>query len=108
MTSDELEKFAAWTMKQYLLLGGSFVSEEQYAARLGVCAGCPRKGMVSVPVPVVSGLTLRAAEMRGCTVCGCPFATKPRVREYRGISGMKTVECPEGKWRTVDSQFTKE
>lgn len=92
-------------MKQYAKMGGELVTREQYIDRLEVCAKCPSRGEVKIPVPAVVGLRLKVATLPGCTECGCPFATKPQVRSYLSAQGIKTVTCPLGKWEDVDSIY---
>ena len=66
--------------------GGSLVSERVYSERMAICQQCPNKGTVKVV----------GVEFDGCTVCGCPFATKLRV-DWHALDGGK-VKCPQGKW----------
>lgn len=91
------DKIVTDTLNWYLKNFGTMVPMDQYLARLDVCAQCPELGKV----------TVINIEMDGCTKCGCPSETKPRVKHYFNPKKMKKVKvtCPLGKWAEVDQLF---
>lgn len=96
--STALAKFIADAINAGVALGGEQVSEAVYQARLEVCRGCDKAGTV-YPLP---GL-----KMQGCTICGCPFATKPRWEKYFSAAKLRiiTAECPHpdgNKWLEIE------
>jgi hypothetical protein len=54
---------------EFALAGGKSATKEHYEARLEICKACPHYGQVQ-PIPML--------HMDGCTLCGCPAATKPK------------------------------
>lgn len=88
-----LDNFVISTINKMVALGGTKVSEEVYQKRLEVCRACVHYGEVQ-PLPYVV--------LDGCTICGCPSATKPRFETNFSLSRMKVVktECPDkvNKW----------
>ena len=118
-------KLAKWAMAKIMeasFAGAVLVSKEQYDARLEICEGCPHKGKVE-PLPKML--------MDGCTLCGCPFATKPKYfsipraadkegtpLSFEEIIALKisakdktheVITCPHpdgNKWADVDSTFS--
>lgn len=91
------DKLVTDTLNWYLKNFGKMVPTDQYLDRLDVCAGCPKLGTV----------TVAGIDMKGCTECGCPSETKPRVKHYWNPVKMKKikVECRLGKWAEVDRLF---
>lgn len=87
MTSDS---WAVDAINYYLSVFAEMATEEQYEERVKICRGCEFSGMVSVP----------GAMVEGCTKCGCPTETKPKVVKYFNPAKMRIVkaECPVGKW----------
>lgn len=85
------------TINWYLENFGELVSDEQYERRLTICKSCPFLGRVNVG----------GHDLEGCTKCGCPTSTKPKVKHYFNPRKFKkiTVECPIGKWADVDQLF---
>lgn len=75
----------------YLEFGATFVSEEEYQRRLSICKKCPKFGLVTLP---------GGRRVDGCTECGCPATTKPRVLKYFNPLKLKTikVDCPDELW----------
>lgn len=75
----------------YLSIGAVFVTDDQYNERIEVCSGCPHKGFVDLPL---------VQSVPGCTLCGCPLSTKPKVRSYFHPIELRkiTVDCPDGRW----------
>ena len=92
------EDFIKSTLEGVILSGGSLVSNDQYLDRISVCSGCPFKGEVT-PLPLLT--------FNGCTKCGCPFSTKPKMKTYFSLKRLKMVkaECPEQKWESVDAKY---
>jgi len=80
---------------------GTVVSDEHGEARIERCKTlnggrpCQYAGIVE-PLP--------AMKMEGCTLCGCPFATKPKMKTIAG----KTITCPHpagNQWAEIDEKF---
>lgn len=78
----------------YLALGATFVGDAAYQHRVDTCRTCPKFGKVRLPFGTL---------VEGCTVCGCPTATKPKVDRYFHPIKFKniTVDCPEGRWPVI-------
>jgi hypothetical protein len=77
-------------------MGGTLVSEGEYERRVKICESCENYGPVKIAV----------FETIGCTLCGCPIATKPRYDTYYSYRKLKTIkaECPHkngNKWAIV-------
>lgn len=79
--------------------GGTLVSDDQYNQRVSKCNGCEFMGGVSLP-----GVS---DEVKGCTICKCPLATKPRYKKYFSFTQLRTVlaKCPKGFWADIDNGF---
>ena len=91
-----------WQLKiinGYLALGATFVGDDEYEARVEICKTCPLFGNVRLPGGLV---------VEGCTDCGCPTATKPKVRKYYNPLKFKTitVDCPKGHWDRLNSKLS--
>lgn len=88
-----LDNFVVSTINKMVALGGTKVSQEVYQKRLEVCSGCEHYGKVE-PLPYIV--------LDGCTICGCPSATKPNFETNFSLSRMKVVKtiCPDkvNKW----------
>ena len=119
--------YERWIWNQvssFLSCFGELVPEEQEEERKSECDRCEYKGKVKP-----DGLKI---ETDGCTLCGCPFATKRRQKTLlrkKGMAGKPltkkeiafiaqykdterveqiTITCPhtEGnKWEHVDSKY---
>lgn len=89
MTSDN-EPWAIEAINYYLSVFAVMATEEQYKERVNICKGCKFFGVVEIPGAVVDG----------CTICGCPVATKPRVVKYFNPAKLRIVkaECPMELW----------
>lgn len=74
--------------------GGELVTPEQAQARLEICYGCEHKGIVT-PLPLM--------QFEGCTICGCPFMTKPHMKTVFNLKEMSLteVDCPKKKWAST-------
>jgi len=103
---DGVEAFVQATVLGYVELGGSLVTEANAADRINVChtlqngQPCPYAGRVR-PLPKLPTLA-------GCTLCGCPFTTKPHAKEYFSITAQTVVQatCPHpagNQWAAVDA-----
>ena len=70
------------------MAGGELVDSETAKKRLDVCNSCEFKGVVEIPVIGITDI--------GCTVCGCPFATKPLMKTYFDMEKMEFIiaKCP--------------
>jgi len=92
----EAEKsFKARVFSSVIKQGGRLAPKGMAEARLKECEKCEYAGKVR-PLPKL--------ELRGCTLCGCPFITKPFMLEFLG----NPTACPhpEGnKWEEVDTYF---
>lgn len=85
-----------------VLKSGSRVSEAQAEARIKICntanngSPCEFNGIVE-PAPML--------KVSGCTHCGCPFETKPKIKVLFG----KEIKCPHPEkgnlWEIVDNNF---
>ena len=95
-----MDEYAAWAIRQYTKIWGKMAPEKLVQARLKICGGCSKAGKVQVPLPQIKAGWPALAELDGCTECGCPFATKPRVLRYFNPAAMKvqTAKCPLDKW----------
>jgi len=69
-----------------ILAGGTLVGKAEHDRRAEICNGCERRGTVDV----------LGAKFEGCTLCGCPFATKLWAKWHPLDGG--TVKCPAKKW----------
>jgi len=71
-------------------MNAEIVPNEVFNERLSVCANCEFKGNV-----LVEGL-----EIKGCTICSCPFATKLKFAKHYSFIEMKLIEtkCPLQRW----------
>ena len=71
-------------------LGSELVENDEYLSRLDICNGCEKQGNV-----IVKGLNIK-----GCTVCNCPFSTKPRFKTHFSSIEGKIIEtkCPINNW----------
>ena len=118
------KKYAERVFRDFVRCGGVAAKKEHAEARIEICRACPMFGIVEPKEGV---------KMEGCTVCGCPAATKPWYLSYFRIRGKErkslTVEelaqiklgnrenvievkseCPheEGnKWADLDKKFIK-
>lgn len=91
-----LDSWVTGAINRMVAMGGEKVTEAEYNQRVEICKGCDKWGKVR-PLPML--------ELDGCTLCGCPTATKPRFRKYFSVTRMKIVEaeCPHengNKWLT--------
>lgn len=117
-----LEEFVKSQFRDFVRSGGKPVDKDQAEARIQICKGCPMFGKVQPKEGLI---------MDGCTVCGCPSATKPYYETYFRIKGKErenltldelvqiklgnkknTIEikseCPHvdgNKWAEVDKEF---
>jgi len=120
-----LDKAKSWAARKILnavLVGAKTVPLDQAEARKAICRKCPYIGTVE-PVYGIA--------MEGCTICGCPLATKahylqiPRLAEHKGeplsideLLEMKRaskdielvledVICPDevNRWAAIDSSY---
>jgi hypothetical protein len=73
------------------LQGATFVEDEVYANRLATCRICEYSGTVQ-PLPLL--------QIQGCTICNCPFSTKPRFATHfsKKAGGLIETTCPKNKW----------
>ena len=90
-----LDDFIANCINTAVELGGTLVSEAEYERRVLICEGCEFHKNVSVA----------GFEMKGCSICKCPTATKPRYEKYFSLKKLKIVKavCPHkqgDKWHT--------
>lgn len=93
-----LKKYVLDSIGIALNCGGGHVDQEQFVARLNKCSGCKFAGTVN-PLPLLYA--------NGCTICGCPFATKPATYKHCSLDSGKKVltTCPHpdgNKWEEVD------
>jgi hypothetical protein len=90
--TDFLNNYANLVITTWLEAGGTLVNNLEYKTRLSICKACPKAGQVTVTAHI-------AKDVPGCTICGCPFATKLKARTYTNIFGEKVVSsCPLDKW----------
>ena len=75
---DTVKKLVMEQLGDMLRLGAEEVTQEEYERRVEICRACPHLGQVR-PVPLL--------EVEGCTICGCPTATKPRFKILPRQSG---------------------
>ena len=84
-------KFAREVLAEIVKKGGELVEPEIAQKRIDICRGCDKVGEVE-PIPFI--------KMEGCTICGCPLATKPHMKNVIDIKtlSLTVVECPLKKW----------
>ena len=70
MTTTSVKEWAFTKMFNFVRAGAKLVKKEQYQARIDICKKCPRFGIVEP----IDGIKLE-----GCTECGCPAITKPKI-----------------------------
>jgi len=87
-------KFAREVLAEVVKRGGELVSPEIASKRLEICGVCDEAGKVE-PIPFL--------KMDGCTLCGCPFSTKPHMKNVIDIKtlSLTVVDCPLKKWETI-------
>jgi len=95
-----LDRVVEEIINKGLQFGGEQVIKEHYNERVAICQKCPKGGVVSI----------LGHNMEGCTICKCPFATKPRWKKYFSFIQLKIIPAtcphPEGnKWEVVDDIF---
>lgn len=69
--SDRLKGFVMDNITSFIHAEGELVPEDIAEKRKSVCRSCPFVGIVE-PLP---GL-----KVEGCTICGCPLATKAHMK----------------------------
>lgn len=120
--SGRLKEWRDEKFRMLLDTGSNRVTDEHAFARIEICISCEKYGIVE-PLP---GMI-----MHGCTLCGCPSATKPyfeyvmrtldkggeplsleeffRIRLKPGIKTFKEeIKCPHpdgNKWADIDTIF---
>lgn len=97
---DKFKEFQINAIGEVLRAGGDVVSPEHYAERIKICVNCPNAGKVR-PLPWL--------KTEGCTLCGCPFATKPKTVTHFDKDQKKIVKttCPDvvNRWAEVDKKY---
>jgi len=97
-------KLVERTVQLYVEMGGELVSDLQYELRLKECLKCDK-------FKEIKPIKFSKEKINGCSVCGCPYSTKPKALSYFSVTDLKIVlaECPHpkgNKWEKVDSQFS--
>lgn len=67
-----IQKFALNKLMEFVFAGAVMAPKELGDKRVEICNKCKYKGIVE-PLPLL--------KMPGCTICGCPFSTKPYLLE---------------------------
>lgn len=101
---DAAKEWARRRVVDMILDGGELVPADEYKARMLICNGCPKMGLVKV-----KGLEFQ----EGCTVCGCPLETKARMKQINNVVLQKILNTehifcphPEGdKWAEINSNI---
>ena len=76
-------------MSKFIGRGGEMVDDKTYDKRMKICESCPHFGKVDINF--FDGALPVSIKMEGCTICGCPAATKLRMKvimrdpEYLGV-----------------------
>ena len=96
-----MNKFVENTILNFRKRLGVLTTEQNYLERLKICGSCPYKGKVQ-PLPTM--------ELDGCTLCGCPFETKAKMKkDFSTEKGFYIITCPHpdgNKWEEVDKKFS--
>jgi hypothetical protein len=100
-----IQEWAKDMLYKQVMNGSELVTYENYLDRMDVCKGCKYNGIVDVPLVGIKD--------NGCTKCGCPFATKARIKTVvnpitQTILNTETVECTHedgNKWEDVDKKY---
>lgn len=79
MLNKTAKKFVKKQFRDFVRCGGKPAKKGQAEARINeACRGCEKFGIVEPEDGI---------KMEGCTVCGCPSATKPHYLTYFRIKG---------------------
>lgn len=81
----KFQQFVFDNLASLIAEGGEGVDEATYKRRKAICAECPLFGEVTITTPVTS------FKMPGCTHCGCPTATKGRMKTIKRLRGNAEV-----------------
>lgn len=86
-----LQQFVFDNLSSLIAEGGEAVDQKTFEQRKAICAGCPLFGEVTITTPITS------FKMPGCTKCGCPTATKARMKTIKRLKGNedKPLSAPE-------------
>lgn len=76
-----LQQFVFDNLTSLIAEGGEGVDAKTYKLRKEICSTCPFFGEVTITTPVTS------FKMPGCTKCGCPTATKARMKTIKRLKG---------------------
>ena len=95
-----------WAKKRLYKLrmtGGELLEKDEVKKRLEVCSQCEFKGEVKIPVPILN------ITDEGCTICGCPFVTKPYMKTYFDTDTMQFIiaKCPHSEGNKWDFSEVK-
>lgn len=98
-----MDEYAEWAIRQYTRIWGEMAPEKLAKTRQEICKGCDMAGKVKIPLPRIRQGWPEFTTMDGCTKCGCPFATKTKVKRYFSLVRMRVVkaDCPHpdgSKW----------
>jgi ribosomal protein L37E len=80
-----LQQFVFDNLASLIAEGGEAVDQKTFEHRKSVCAACPLFGEVTITTPITS------FKMPGCTKCGCPTATKARMKLMKRLKGNAEV-----------------
>lgn len=118
--ANSIKEFVQRELANFIIKQGIPAAKEQAEERMKICQGCEFRGLVE-PLPTL--------KMEGCTKCGCPLATKTKMRKIkRELNAknenltpqeitrlkmgkaykMEDIKCPHpdgNKWETIDNKY---
>lgn len=78
-----IQNYVFETLQSLINEGGEAVEIEEYNKRKAICLKCSFYGEVKIDLPT---MTLK---LDGCTICGCPTATKAKLKTIKRLSNKK-------------------
>ena len=100
---DLQQKYVTRMLTRLIKKAGQLVKPEHKDERLGVCRGCPNIGAVTVSMSI-AGRSKKVRFDEGCTLCGCPLATKTMMKTL--MRDPEKTDKPYTPSELVRSQFT--
>lgn len=80
-----IQQFVFDNLASLIAEGGEAVDQKTFEFRKSICSQCPYFGEVIISTPITS------FKMPGCTKCGCPTATKARLKTMKRLKGNAEV-----------------